>query len=128
MGTAMTLLWIGLGGFLGANARYFLGRAMVERYGAAFPWGTLAVNLTGAFLIGVIAEWLLMRQDAPESWRLFLVIGVLGGYTTFSSYALEIVALLRDDKLLRAMAYLLVSNVAGIALCFLGVALVKRVA
>lgn len=85
----MTLLWVGLGGFLGANARYLLGRAIIERYGAAFPWGTLAINLTGAFLIGVIAEWLLLRQDAPDSWRLFLVIGVLGGYTTFSSYALR---------------------------------------
>ena len=124
----MTLLWVGLGGFLGANARYLLGRAIVDRYGAGFPWGTLAVNLTGAFLIGVIAEWLLLRQEAPESWRLFLVVGVLGGYTTFSSYALEIVALLRDDKLLRAMAYLLVSNVAGIALCFLGIGLVRRLA
>ncbi len=123
----MTLLWVGLGGFLGANARYFLGRAMVERYGASFPWGTLAVNLTGAFLIGVIAEWLLLRQDSPESWRLLLVVGVLGGYTTFSAYALEIVTLMRDDKLLRAMAYVLVSNVAGIALCFLGVALARRV-
>jgi CrcB protein len=124
----MTLLWVGLGGFLGANARYLLGRAFVERYGAAFPWGTLAINLTGAFLIGVIAEWLLLRQEAPESWRLFLVVGVLGGYTTFSSYALEIVTLMRDDKLLRAMAYLLASNVAGIVLCFLGMTLVKRVA
>jgi len=124
----MTLLWIGLGGFLGANARYLLGRAIVERAGAGFPWGTLAVNLTGAFLIGVIAEWLLLRQDSPDAWRLFLVVGVLGGYTTFSSYAFEIVALLRDDKLLRALAYVLVSNVAGIALCFLGVALARRVA
>lgn len=124
----MTLLWVGLGGFLGANARYLLGRAIIERYGAAFPWGTLAINLTGAFLIGVIAEWLLLRQDAPDSWRLFLVIGVLGGYTTFSSYALEIVALLRSDQLMRAMAYLLASNVLGIGLCFLGVSLVRRLA
>lgn len=123
----MTLLWVGLGGFLGANARYFLGRAILERAGAGFPWGTLVVNLTGAFLIGVIAEWLVLRQDAPDAWRLFLVVGVLGGYTTFSSYALEIVTLLRHEKVFRAMAYLLVSNVAGIALCFLGVALAKRV-
>lgn len=123
----MTLLWVGLGGFLGANARYFLGRAILERAGAGFPWGTLAVNLTGAFLIGLIAEWLVLRQDTPDAWRLFLVVGVLGGYTTFSSYSLEIVALLRHEKVLRAMAYLLVSNVAGIALCFLGVALAKRV-
>jgi CrcB protein len=124
----VTLLWVGLGGFLGANARYFLGRAIVERAGAGFPWGTLAVNLTGAFLIGVIAEWLVLRHGSADSWRLFLVVGVLGGYTTFSSYALEIVNLMRHDKLLRAMAYLLVSNVAGVALCFLGVMLARRLA
>ena len=122
----MTLLWVGLGGFLGANARYLLGRMIVERYGAGFPWATLAINVTGAFLIGVIAELLLIRQDDAPAWRIFLVIGVLGGYTTFSSYALEVVALLRDDKLLRAMAYVLVSNVAGITLCLCGLLLAKR--
>ena len=124
----MTILWVGIGGFLGANARYLLGRAIVERYGSAFPWGTLVVNLTGAFLIGVIAQLLLLRQDDDPAWRLFLVVGILGGYTTFSSYALEIVALMRSDQLWRAMAYLAASNVAGIALCYLGVSLARRVA
>ena len=124
----MTVFWIGLGGFLGANARFWLGRAIVERYGGAFPWGTLFINLTGAFLIGVIAELLLLRQDDDPAWRLFLLVGLLGGYTTFSSYALEIVAMMRSDQLWRAMAYLAVSNVVGIALCFLGVSLARRVA
>ena len=124
----MTLFWVGIGGFIGANARYLLGRAIVERYGSAFPWGTLIVNLTGAFLIGIIAELLLLRQDDDPAWRLLLVVGVLGGYTTFSSYALEIVALMRSDQLWRAMAYLALSNVAGVALCFLGVSLARRVA
>ncbi len=128
MSTAITIWWVGIGGFLGANARYWLGRAIVERTGSAFPWGTLLINITGAFLIGVIAEVLLMRQDAPPAWRLFLVIGVLGGYTTFSSYALEIVALLQSDRTMRALAYLAFSNVAGIALCLLGVTLARRLA
>lgn len=122
----MTLLWVGIGGFLGANARYVIGRALVERYGSAFPWGTLAVNLTGAFLIGVIAQLLLLRQDDSPEWRLLLVVGVLGGYTTFSSYALEIVTLLRSDQMMRAMGYVLASNVLGVGLCWLGVSLARR--
>ena len=124
----MTLLWVGIGGFLGANARYLIGRALVERFGSAFPWGTLFVNVTGAFLIGVIAQLLLLRQDDSPAWRLLLVVGVLGGYTTFSSYTLEIVALMQSDKIVRAMGYLLVSNVLGIGLCFLGMSLARRVA
>lgn len=129
MGTAMiTIWWVGIGGFLGANARYWLGRAIVERTGSAFPWGTLAINLSGAFLIGVIAQLLLIRQEDSPAWRWFLVVGVLGGYTTFSSYALEIVALLQSDRALRAAAYLIASNVLGVALCLLGVTLVRRLA
>lgn len=129
MGTAMiTIWWVGIGGFLGANARYWLGRAIVERTGNAFPWGTLAINLSGAFLIGVIAQLLLIRQEDSPAWRWFLVVGVLGGYTTFSSYALEIVALLQSDRMMRAGAYLVASNGLGIALCLLGVTLVRRLA
>lgn len=122
----MTIFWVGIGGFLGANARYWIGRMLVERYGSAFPWGTLFVNLTGAFLIGVIAQLLLMREESSPAWRLLLVVGVLGGYTTFSSYALEIVALLQSDQMMRALAYLVASNVLGIGLCLLGVTLVRR--
>lgn len=122
----MTIFWVGIGGFLGANARYFIGRAIVERSGSAFPWGTLFVNLTGAFLIGVIAQLLLLREGDSPAWRLLLVVGVLGGYTTFSSYALEIVALLQSDRMIRALVYLVASNVLGIALCLLGVTLVRR--
>lgn len=122
----MTLFWVGIGGFLGANVRYFIGRAIVERTGSVFPWGTLFINLTGAFLIGVIAQLLLLREGDSPAWRLLLVVGVLGGYTTFSSYALEIVALLQSDQMMRALAYLVASNVLGIALCLLGVTLVRR--
>lgn len=123
---AITIWWIGIGGFLGANARYWLGRAITERTGNAFPWGTLAVNLTGAFLIGMIAQWLLLRESDPPAWRLFLVVGVLGGYTTFSSYALEIVSLLQSDRAARAVAYLVISNVIGVLVCALGVTLARR--
>lgn len=122
----MMLLWVGIGGFLGANARYLIGRTIVERYGAAFPWGTLAINLSGAFLIGVIAQMLLLRANDDPMWRLLVVVGFLGGYTTFSSYALELVALLEGDQLWRALAYLAVSNAAGVGLCWLGITLTRR--
>jgi len=124
--TMSAIWWVGIGGFVGANARYWLGRAIVERTGSSFPWGTLVVNISGAFLIGVIAQLLLMRQDDPPAWRLFLVVGVLGGYTTFSSYTLEVVALLQSDRVMWAGAYLVASNGLGIALCLLGVTLVRR--
>ncbi len=123
------MLLVGMGGFIGANLRHLLGDFMAGRFNtgtSGFPWGTMAANLSGAFLIGFISEWLLLRTNAPDSWRLFLVVGLLGGYTTFSSYTEEIVNLLEDDRLPRAMAYLLVTNAAGITLCLGGLLLAKR--
>jgi len=122
----VTVLWIGLGGFLGANARYFMGRAIIERFGSAFPWGTLTVNVIGSLLIGLIMEFLGQRLIADPAYRLFLVVGFLGGFTTFSSFAFETVTLLHDDKFARAGAYIVASNVAAIAACIIGMWLVRR--
>ncbi len=124
----MTVLWIGIGGFLGANARYFLGRAIVERYGVAFPWGTLTVNVIGSLLIGLIMELLAQRLITDPAYRLFLVVGFLGGFTTFSTFAFETVNLLDDERWLRACAYILASNLAAIGACLAGVWLVRRLA
>ncbi len=124
----MTVLWIGIGGFLGANARYFLGRAIVERYGVAFPWGTLTVNVMGSLLIGLIMELLAQRLITDPAYRLFLVVGFLGGFTTFSTFAFETVNLLDDERWLRAGAYILASNLAAIGACLAGVWLVRRLA
>ncbi|MGE3797102.1 MAG: fluoride efflux transporter CrcB [Thermomicrobiales bacterium] len=124
----MTVLWIGLGGFLGANARYFLGRAILERYGATFPWGTFAVNLIGSLLIGVIMESLGERMIVNPAYRLFLVVGFLGGFTTFSAFAFETASLLEDDKFARAGAYVLGSNIIAITACIGGMWLVRRFA
>jgi len=124
----MTVLWIGLGGFIGANARYFLGRAIVERYGAAFPWGTLTINVLGSLLIGIILEFIAQRLVTDPAYRLFLVVGFLGGFTTFSTFAFETVALLEDGKWTRAVAYVLASNVAASLACFAGIWMVRRFA
>jgi CrcB protein len=124
----MTVLWVGIGGFLGANARYFMSRAILDRFGTAFPWGTLAVNILGSFLIGVIMEFLIRRSGLDPAYRLFLVVGVLGGFTTFSSFSYETVVLLDEEKVARAAAYILSSNLLAITACILGVALVRRLA
>lgn len=122
----MTVLWIGLGGFIGANARYFLGRAIIERYGSAFPWGTLTVNVAGSFLIGIILEVIAQRAISDPAYRLFLVVGFLGGFTTFSTFAFETVTLFEDERWLRAGAYIAGSNALAVAACLGGVQLVRR--
>ena len=92
-------LWVGLGGFIGANARYAIGSLIAERFGVAFPWHTLFINLTGSFLIGAVMAVLLDRSMLDSSLRLLVVVGFLGGYTTFSSYTLEAITLIeRGDS------------------------------
>jgi CrcB protein len=84
------VLAVMLGAALGGVARYLIGTAIAQRSGDRFPWGTVAVNITGCFLIGVLAT--VFNQRLPDlhlHWRLFAIVGVLGGYTTFSSFAWE---------------------------------------
>ena len=116
----MEAVWIGIGGALGANARYLVGRFAVERFGAGFPYGTLVINLTGCLLIGVVMAVLSERGVTSQTWRLLLVVGLLGGYTTFSSFAYESVALLEQGRVVRLAVYLLLSNAGGLAACALG--------
>ena len=120
----MEYLWVGIGGFLGANARFGLSRLLVDRLGPAFPYGTLVVNLTGSLAIGVVLTLLLDRL-AADRWRLLAVVGFLGGYTTFSSYAFEVVALLEGGRLTRAIVYALASNLVGLLACAAGIALAR---
>jgi len=117
----MTYLWVALGGALGSVARYACSSAAARWLGAGFPWGTLFVNVTGSFAIGVLAALVaadgrpLLGADA----RAFLLVGVLGGFTTFSSFSLETLALARGVTLGAAAL-----NVAlSIALCLGGAAL-----
>lgn len=122
--TPANLALVGAGGALGAIARYVVGLA--AHRGAtpgAFPWGTLAVNLAGCLLIGLGAGLADTRGGLPAEARLFLFVGVLGGFTTFSSFGYETFTLLREQHLLRAALNAGLNVAAGLLLVALGHAL-----
>ena len=123
----MEYLLVGVGGFLGANARYILGALIAERLGTTFPYGTLIVNLTGSLAIGIILVLLTEHLAADPAWRLLLVVGFLGGYTTFSSYTFEALLLAEAGQWGRALWYVLGSNVLGLVAAFVGMLLARRV-
>jgi CrcB protein len=109
------------GGAAGSLARYVAGVAIMSRFGGRFPLGTLVVNATGCFLIGVIMT-LLTRGAAPHpNWRLLLVVGFLGGYTTFSSFAYETFVAARDGNPWMGLLNVVLSVVAGYLAVWLGV-------
>jgi CrcB protein len=114
------LLYIGCGGALGTLLRYGVSISVARLTGGTFPWGTMCVNLIGAFIIGFLSALFEITAVSPNL-KSFALIGILGGFTTFSSYTLETVNLLRDGELRLALSNILVSNIAGIVLVLLGI-------
>jgi len=108
----MSFLLVALGGAIGAAGRYGVSLAMPMRPDG-WPWATFGINVLGSLMIGVLSGWLAARAGAGEAWRLFLGVGVAGGFTTFSAFGLETVHLLRRGEILLAGAYCL----ASVALC-----------
>jgi CrcB protein len=121
------LLYVMVGGAVGSGARYLIGRAMLSLLGPNYPFGTLAVNLIGGLLMGVLIG-VLARNSASETWRLLLGIGVLGGFTTFSSFSLDVVSLIERGAVGVAFGYVLVSVIGSIAAVFAGLSAVRAVA
>jgi CrcB protein len=119
------LLWIGLGGFLGANLRYLVQAWSADRWGSAFPYGTLLVNVTGSFCLGLLITLGTQRIAIPPNWRLFLAVGVLGGYTTFSSFTVETLNLIQTGRWLSGGVYLFGNVLLGLAGAFLGMVLAQ---
>ncbi|HEX7958043.1 MAG TPA: fluoride efflux transporter CrcB [Pyrinomonadaceae bacterium] len=121
----LRLLVVGLAGLAGTLCRYWLSGALVRRYGEAFPVGTLAVNLLGCFAAGLLFQLMQERGDFSETARAAVFVGLLGGFTTFSSYGLQTFALLRDGRAGLAALNVVGSNLLGVLLVFAGYALAK---
>jgi len=119
---------IGLAGFAGTLLRYWLSGVIAKRYGETFPYGTLVVNLIGCFVIGFLFYLFYDRALGSPLIRTTLFIGLLGGFTTFSSYGLQTFTLVRDGELFLALVNVLASNVIGLALVWVGYSLAKVVA
>ena len=122
----MTYLLAALGGALGALARWGIAEALPHARGA-WPWSTLLINLTGCLMLGVLFAVLAARVPEPSWVRPFVGVGVLGGYTTYSTFAVEIVDLGRTGATLAAAGYLLVSMVGGVLAVVLGAVAARRV-
>jgi CrcB protein len=120
------ILLIGAGGFVGSAARYLLSRFMELRILTSFPLGTLTVNIVGCFIIGVIYGLTVRNMASPEM-RFLLATGFCGGFTTFSSFSYESLALLQDGQLWFAFLYMAGSVLAGLAAVWIGLLIVKTV-
>ena len=124
--SATAILAAAAGGALGSVARYVLGFYAGVLVGTAFPWGTLFVNVTGSFVIGALAEAFALRWHVDPAVRIFLITGICGGYTTFSAFSLEVVALIARGALMPAAAYIVGSVVVSLAALYAGLFVVRR--
>ncbi|KPF73986.1 camphor resistance protein CrcB [alpha proteobacterium AAP81b] len=111
---------VALGGGVGAVLRWLAGIAALRLAGGGFPWGTLAVNLAGALAMGVLAGWAARVGAAAEPWRLLLGTGVLGGFTTFSAFGLELALMLQKGETGVALGYIVASVGLGALAVFAG--------
>ena len=127
-GTTMTNIFIiGIGGFLGAISRYGVALWIGQRWGRNFPLGTFLVNISGSFLIGLLMSLFTERFMVNPQWRLLLIVGFLGAYTTFSTFEYETGALMKDGEWLIAMLNVLLSVIVGFIALKLGEVIAKSI-
>lgn len=119
-----TILIVGIGGFLGANLRYWVGGWLADRFGLLFPVETMLINIAGSFLLGAFMTLALHFPWSPE-WRQLVAIGFLGSFTTYSTYEYESFRLLQEGLWLKAFLNLFGSLVLGLIAVFLGVAVAR---
>ena len=112
---------VGLGGFLGSIARFWVGSYITYRMGARFPFGTFAINISGSFLIGFIVTLLAEHADWSPDLLYLIPVGFIGAYTTFSTFELEAFRSIRNGDLFRSLLYVLLSVSVGYAAVWLGV-------
>ena len=119
------LLLVALGGAIGSSLRHLVNIAALRLVGAGFPWSTMAVNIAGSFAMGVFVEVLARRVGASNEVRLFVATGLLGGFTTFSSFSLDFATIWERGAALPALGYLLASVTGSILALFLGLWLAR---
>jgi fluoride exporter len=124
----MNYLLVFVGGGLGATLRHSINVFCARAFGTAFPYHTFIINITGSTVMGLIAGYLAFKGDASQPWRLFLMTGILGGYTTFSAFSLDTALLYERGEIGLALFYVLGSVVLSIAGLFAGLALVRHLA
>jgi CrcB protein len=124
----MSYLLVFLGGGLGASLRHAVNMLCARSLGTAFPWGTFIINITGSTVMGLIAGYLAFKGGASQHWRLFLMTGILGGYTTFSAFSLDAALFYERGETGMALLYVLGSVVVSIAGLFAGLAVVRHFA
>ncbi len=124
----MHFLLVALGGAIGAAARHGVNLAGMRLLGIGFPWGTVAVNVVGALVMGIFIEMLARRWGGSAELRLFVATGILGGFTTFSAFSLDAVTLYQRGEVVLAFIYVAGSVILSIAALFLGLWLARTVA
>lgn len=117
------IMLVGTGGALGAIARYGVG--LLVKSASGFPWATLSVNIAGSLLMGLVMGWVARQSGAAETLRLFLAIGLLGGFTTFSAFSMDLLALLEKRDMMAAAFYLGGSVLGGVMAFLLAYSLVR---
>ncbi len=118
------ILAIGTGSFIGGVLRYLLSQFIQTKFSSSFPFGTLAVNIIGCFLIGFVFG-LSEKGNLSQEWRLFLATGIIGGFTTFSAFSNETFFMLRDGLFLNASLYIASSILIGLLATFIGFTIIK---
>ena len=124
----MTYLIVFLGGGIGAALRHGVNMTVARALGTAFPYGTLLINITGSFIMGLAAAYFAFKGDASQHWRLFFTTGILGGYTTFSAFSLDAALLYERGEIGSAAVYVIASVALSIIGLFAGLALVRTFA
>ena len=118
-------LLVAVGGAIGSVLRYYIGRWALKLMGPAFPWGTLAVNVVGCFVIGVFAELIARKFNASTELRLLLITGFLGGFTTFSAFSLDAISLFEGGEAVAGGIYIAASVGLSMAAVFAGLAIMR---
>ena len=124
----MNYLLVFIGGGLGSSLRHLSNVVSIRSLGTAFPFHTFIINISGSTVMGLIAGYLAFKGEAAQSWRLFLMTGILGGYTTFSAFSLDAALLYERGEIALALVYVLGSVVLSLAGLFAGLALVRHLA